>query len=138
MSVILFDELEKAHPLLWNAILGILEDGRLTLGDNTTTDFTGSIILMTSNAGSREMAWALDRRPPGFRLHEPAVVNLEHTARNAARGLFPLEFLNRFDEILVYRPLGREHLQHIFQKFVSDLHLRALEQAGADDGCGGR
>jgi ATP-dependent Clp protease ATP-binding subunit ClpA len=130
VSVILFDEIEKAHPVLWNAMLGILEDGRLTLGDNTTTDFTGAIILMTSNAGSREMALALDRRPLGFRLNEPAVVNVEHTARDAARGLFPLEFLNRFDEILVYRPLGREQLQQIFQKFVSDLHVRALEQAG--------
>lgn len=130
LSVILFDEIEKAHPALWNAMLGILEDGRLTLGDNMTTDFTQSIVVMTSNVGSREMAAALDRRPLGFQAHQPRPVDLGHTALDAARALFPLEFLNRFDEILVYRPLDHGHLQEVFQKFLSELHVRALEQAG--------
>ncbi|MBI3402135.1 MAG: ATP-dependent Clp protease ATP-binding subunit [Acidobacteria bacterium] len=130
LSVILFDEIEKAHPVLWNAMLGILEDGRLTLGDNTTTDFTQSIVVMTSNVGSREMSASLDRRPLGFQVNQPRPVDLRHTALNAARALFPLEFLNRFDEILVYRPLDRRHMEEVLQKFLSELHARALEQAG--------
>lgn len=130
LSVILFDEIEKAHPALWNAMLGILEDGRLTLGDNATTDFTRSIVLMTSNVGSREMAGALDRRPLGFQAHAPGPIDLRHTALDAARALFPLEFLNRFDAVLVYRPLDRGHLAEVFQKFLAELHVRALEQAG--------
>jgi len=67
-SVILFDEVEKAHPLLWNALLGILEDGMLTLGNNETTDFTRSIILITSNVGSHAMGDLLEHRPVGFDL----------------------------------------------------------------------
>lgn len=66
LSIVLFDEIEKAHPILWNALLGILDDATVTLGDNSTTDFTRSIILMTSNVGSREMSEILDRRPVGF------------------------------------------------------------------------
>lgn len=130
LSVILFDEIEKAHPALWNAMLGILEDGRLTLGDNMTTDFTRSIVVMTSNVGSREMASALNKRSLGFQSNQPPPVDLRDTALDAARALFPLEFLNRFDEILVYRPLGRGHLAEVLQKFLSELHVRALEQAG--------
>jgi ATP-dependent Clp protease ATP-binding subunit ClpC len=130
LSVILFDEIEKAHPAVWNAMLGILEDGRLTLGDNTTTDFTQSIVLMTSNVGSREMTAAIEKPPLGFRGSEPSPVDVKQTALAAARGLFPLEFLNRFDEVLVYRPLDHEQLERVFEKFLSELHVRALRQAG--------
>jgi ATP-dependent Clp protease ATP-binding subunit ClpC len=130
LSVILFDEIEKAHPAVWNAMLGILEDGRLTLGDNTTTDFTQSIVLMTSNVGSREMTEAIEKPPLGFRVNGPSSVDVQHTALAAARRLFPLEFLNRFDEILIYRPLDHEQLERVFEKFLSELHVRALKQAG--------
>lgn len=132
LSVVLFDEIEKAHPAIWNALLGILEDGRLTLGDNTTTDFTNSIILMTSNAGSREMSALLERQPMGFqgaRSRQPDRAALRQTALAAARRLFPLEFLNRFDHVLVYEPLQRRHLEQIFQKFLAEIHVRALKGA---------
>ncbi len=134
VSVILFDEVEKAHPVLWNAMLGILEGGTLTLGDNSTTDFTGSIIVMTSNVGTREMTGVLQRRTLGFRNPDdgraPEAPSLGETALAAAREIFPLEFLNRFDDILVYSALGREQLERIFDKFLSDIHERALNQAG--------
>ena len=133
LSIVLFDEIEKAHPILWNAMLGILEGGRLTLGDNSTTDFTRSIILMTSNVGTREMSELLERRPVGFRAEEeaqPQAKDLKHTALAAAREMFPLEFLNRFDEILVYSALERGHLDQIFDKFLNDIHARAINQAG--------
>lgn len=132
LSVVLFDEIEKAHPVVWNAILGILEDGRLTLGDNTTTDFTHSIIFMTSNAGSRDMGALLEGQPIGFQgtpRGQPDSAVLRQSALAAARGLFPLEFLNRFDQVLVYQPLRRAELERIFQKFLAEIHVRALEQA---------
>ncbi|MFQ5526688.1 MAG: AAA family ATPase [Thermoanaerobaculia bacterium] len=134
VSVILFDEIEKAHPTLWNALLGILEDGMLTLGNNDTTDFTLSVILMTSNVGSAEMGEFLDRRPVGFGREHPSgsagAENLRELALKAARSRFPFEFLNRFDEVLVYSALERIDLEKIFEKFLADVHDRALKQAG--------
>ncbi len=134
LSIVLFDEIEKAHPTLWSAMLGILEDGTLTLGDNSSTDFTRSIILMTSNVGSREMAKLLGRRPLGFQAaeqdQESESDRLSQTALEAARQKFPLEFINRFDEVIVYASLEREQLAMIFEKFLNDIHTRAIEQAG--------
>ena len=87
LSIVLFDEIEKAHPVLWNATLGILEEGRLTLGNNTTTNFTRSIIMMTSNVGSREMKDWLERRPVGFQFSanesKPRATNLEQAVLSA-------------------------------------------------------
>jgi len=134
LSVILFDEIEKAHPQIWNSLLGILDDGMLTLGDNSTTDFTRSIVLMTSNVGSREMSDLLDHRQVGFGGDDLASQatrdSLRELALAAARKSFPFEFINRFDEILVYSPLEHEHLEQIFDKFLVDIHDRALGQAG--------
>ncbi len=131
-SVILFDEVEKAHPLLWNALLGILEDGMLTLGNNETTDFTRSIILMTSNVGSHAMGELLEHRPVGFDLssEDPTgSVAVQDLAMAAAHEAFPPEFLNRFDETLVYGALEAEHLETILDKFLGDLHRRTLVRA---------
>ncbi len=133
VSVILFDEIEKAAPGVWSALLGILEDGMLTLGDNTTTDFTRSVILMTSNVGSREISELLERRPVGFFADDQGLHSdhdsIRVTALRAARNHFPPEFLNRFDEILVYSALEPSDLKRIFDKFLSDIHERALKQA---------
>ncbi len=133
-SLILFDEIEKAHPVLWNALLGILEDGMLTLGDNTTTDFTNSIILMTSNVGSAEMTEILGSHRVGFHdqiAEMPVeVASVRDAALGAAMELFPIEFLNRFDETLIYSELERPHLEEIFEKFLVDIHTRAMTEAG--------
>ncbi len=134
VSVVLFDEIEKAHPKLWNALLGVLEDGTLTLGDNRETDFSRSIILMTSNVGSREMSELLEGQSLGFTSSASGGQrdldgdSVEETARSAAREVFPFEFLNRLDEMLVYRPLSREDLGPIFEKFLDDLQQRVLER----------
>jgi len=134
VSIILFDEIEKAHPIVWNALLGILEDGMLTLGDNSVTDFTRSLIIMTSNVGSWEMSEILERHPVGFQYEsgsaETEMADIPVTALTAARSVFPFEFLNRFDEILVYSPLERQHLEKIFDKFLADIHDRTIRQAG--------
>jgi len=132
-SIILFDEVEKAHPTLWNALLGILEEGKVTLGNNTTTDLTRSIILMTTNVGTREMGAAIGRVPLGFSASEGQVTDIlpvAEIASAAARQVFPAEFLNRFDETLVYNPLGGAELDLIFDKFLSAVNERAHEQAG--------
>ena len=135
VSVLLFDEVEKAHPALWNALLGILEDGVLTLGNNTTVDFTGSLIFLTSNVGSREMGEVLSGPSLGFGRSEspketPPRDELERVAREAAEKRFPLELLNRFDETLVYSALDRPDLEKIFDKFLGEIHDRSVRQAG--------
>ena len=130
LSIVLFDEIEKAHPMVWNALLGILEDGQLTLGNNQTVDFTRSIVLLTSNVGGREMSALLDPDRLGFRsVAAPqlkSTTSLSETAVAAARKTFPAEFLNRFDEIRVYSPLSREALEKILDRFLNDLHERTL------------
>ena len=130
LSIVLFDEIEKAHPMVWNALLGILEDGMLTLGNNQTVDFTRSIVLLTSNVGGREMSALLDPERLGFRSALPAAARsqttLSETAISAARRTFPAEFLNRFDEIRVYSPLARAALERILDRFLTDLHERTL------------
>ncbi len=132
LSVILFDEIEKAHPTLWNAMLGILEGGTLTLGDNSTTSFTQSIIVMTSNVGSQELGSLLEKKPMGFRSipGNRQADDFRKTILTAAREKFPMEFLNRFDEILVYASLERRHLEAIFDKFLVEIHVRAMRMAG--------
>ena len=129
LSIVLIDEVEKASPLLWNALLGILEEGRLTLGNNQTTDFTRSIILATSNVGSREMSESLDRRHIGFQPDGSSKSSngLTREAESAARREFPPEFLNRFDEILIYEPLSSQDLERIFDRMMDDVHGRLLE-----------
>ena len=132
-SILLFDEVEKAHPTLWNALLGILEEGQVTLGNNTTTDLTRSVILMTTNVGSREMGAAIGRVPLGFAASEEAATDalpLGEIAEGAARQVFPVEFLNRFDETLVFAPLGGADLDLIFDKFLGAVNERAHDQAG--------
>ncbi len=130
ISIVLFDEIEKAHPVVWSSLLGILEEGSLTLGDNRTVDFTRSIVLMTSNVGSRRVGRILDPRPLGFSAGGARPKSgLRAAVLEAARGHFPPEFLNRFDEKLVYEPLGRGTLREIFAKFLDEIHQRALHQA---------
>ena len=134
IAIVLFDEIEKAHPVIWSSLLGILEEGNLTLGDNRTVDFTRSIVLMTSNVGSREMGELLDPHTVGFTFGAARAAadrsrGLRSAVEGAARGHFPPEFLNRFDEKLVYRPLDREALERIFDKFLDEIHQRALHRA---------
>jgi ATP-dependent Clp protease ATP-binding subunit ClpA len=130
LSIVLFDEIEKAHPMVWNALLGILDDGTLTLGNNQTVDFTRSIVVLTSNVGGREMSALLDPQRLGFRSETKAAAksrtSLSETAIAAARRTFPAEFLNRFDEIRVYSPLAQTALEKILDRFLADLHERTL------------
>ncbi|MFL5499336.1 MAG: ATP-dependent chaperone ClpB [Gemmatimonadaceae bacterium] len=116
-SVVLFDEIEKAHPDVFNILLQILDDGRLTDSQGRTVDFRNTVIIMTSNIGSTYiLEHAGDDR---------AVIEAQVT--NALRQHFRPEFLNRVDDIIIFRPLGKSEIDHII-----DLQLGRLEKLMAD------
>ncbi len=104
-SVILFDEIEKAHPDVFNALLQILEDGRLTDGKGRTVDFRNTVLVMTSNVGSSAI----------FELSECQPEQARKEAMEALRAAFRPEFLNRIDEIVIFNPLGQEQLERIVE-----------------------
>ncbi len=114
-AVVLFDEIEKAHPEVLNVLLQLLDDGRLTDGKGRTVDFKNAVVIMTSNLGSQFIA---------ERAMREAIELDEGTRRlvmDALRAHFPPEFLNRVDDVIVFHPLGRAHLAQIV-----DIQLRAL------------
>jgi ATP-dependent Clp protease ATP-binding subunit ClpB len=107
-AVILFDEIEKAHHDVFNVLLQILDDGRLTDGQGRTVDFRNAVVIMTSNIGSQEIQRLAGRAGADVAaIREAALENL--------RAEFRPEFLNRVDEIVVFRPLGREHVARIVE-----------------------
>jgi ATP-dependent Clp protease ATP-binding subunit ClpB len=116
-SVILFDEIEKGHPDVFNVLLQILDDGRLTDSQGRLVDFRNSVIIMTSNVGSQYIVDA------GGQLDSRGWVQLEERVRGELRNHFRPEFLNRVDDIIVFRQLSREDLVQIV-----DLQLERLER----------
>ena len=116
-AVVLFDEIEKAHRDVFNVLLQILDDGRLTDGQGRTIDFRNAVIIMTSNLGSAEIQRLASR--PGADLNQVREAALEHL-----RAEFRPEFLNRVDETVVFRPLGREDVGRIVE--IQLARLRAL------------
>jgi ATP-dependent Clp protease ATP-binding subunit ClpA len=130
LSFVLFDEIEKASDALWNLLLGILDKGVLTLGDNRQVDFSSAMIFMTSNLGATEMSSLLSPRL-GFRApsFEDTSSNAKLSARMstagiaAARRKFTPEFINRLDKIVVFKPLGNEELRRII-----DVELEMVQQ----------
>lgn len=130
LSLVCFDEIEKAHPKLWNLLLGILEDGVLVLGNNEEVDFTRSIIVLTTNVGSRSMGQHLGHEGIGFTSgfeDDQVDRDLREAAMREAKKVFPFEFLNRFDSILTYDSLKRDHLYQILDNLVSSVHLRSID-----------
>ena len=105
-SVVLFDEIEKAHPDVFNALLQILDDGRLTDGQGRTVDFTNAIIIMTSNIGSQ---YIQDLAGPHQRQR------MEEAVMTALRAQFKPEFLNRVDNVVIFHGLDKEHIAHIVE-----------------------
>jgi ATP-dependent Clp protease ATP-binding subunit ClpB len=104
-SVVLFDEIEKAHPDVFNILLQILDDGRLTDSQGRTVDFRNVVIIMTSNVGS---SWILEHAGGDWALVETQVTS-------ALRQQFKPEFLNRVDDIVIFRPLGEAQIGHIVE-----------------------
>jgi ATP-dependent Clp protease ATP-binding subunit ClpA len=127
LSLVLFDEIEKAHPKMWDLLLGILEDGHLVLANNEESDFRNSIIILTSNVGSEAMSARLGHEGIGFSSNDRATVaDMDVAAWRAARKTFPIEFLNRFDQTLTFAPLQDEHLLRILDLQISRFHRRTL------------
>jgi ATP-dependent Clp protease ATP-binding subunit ClpB len=116
-SVVLFDEIEKAHPDVFNALLQILEDGRMTDGQGRTVDFKNTVIIMTSNLGSQYIQ----------DLGESHREEMERRVTDALRQAFKPEFLNRVDEAVIFNSLGREQI-----KAIVDIQLRRLAKILAE------
>ena len=110
-SVVLFDEIEKAHPDVFNVLLQILEDGRLTDGKGRTVDFRNTVLVMTSNVGSTAI----------FELAEKDPERARKEAMDALRASFRPEFINRIDEIVIFNPLGKEQLARIVVLLLKDV-----------------
>ena len=112
-SVVLFDEIEKAHPDVFNMLLQILDDGRLTDGQGRTVSFRNTVIVMTSNIGTG----MLEKNTIGFSVHARAKQGEDMRKRllDSLRGAFRPEFLNRIDDIIVFNALTREHLSQIVE-----------------------
>jgi ATP-dependent Clp protease ATP-binding subunit ClpB len=112
-SVILFDEIEKAHPDVFNTLLQVLDDGRLTDGQGRTVDFKNTVLILTSNVASAEIAALEEQTLAGARSAAALSEALQSVAMNALRQQFRPEFLNRIDDIVVYRRLGREQIRAV-------------------------
>jgi ATP-dependent Clp protease ATP-binding subunit ClpB len=111
-SVVLFDEIEKAHPDVFNVLLQILDDGRLTDGQGRTVDFRNTLVIMTSNLGGGIIQETLEQHP-GLDADSPVYEQMEARVQEALRHHFRPEFLNRLDEIILFHSLSREHLSRI-------------------------
>jgi ATP-dependent Clp protease ATP-binding subunit ClpC len=116
-SVILLDEVEKAHPDVWNVLLQLMDDGRLTDGEGRTVDFTNAVVVMTSNLGAGEA-----KRAIGFTAGEPAVE--AERMLEAAKSAFLPEFVNRIDEIVTFQALTPEQVQEIAKLMVAQVAER--------------
>ena len=121
-SVVLFDEIEKAHPDVFNILLQILDDGRITDSQGRTVDFKNTIIILTSNLGS---SYLLDGIGPDGTISEEAKAAVTAELKRAFRP----EFLNRLDEIIFFRPLTRENLDGIIDILVASLRQRLADKS---------
>ena len=120
-SVVLFDEVEKAHPDVFNVLLQVLDDGRITDSQGRTVDFKNTIIIMTSNLGSAHLLEGIDGNGDINPECEEAVMN-------ELRGHFRPEFLNRLDEIIMFKPLTKGNIGNIINLLITDLNKRLSDR----------
>lgn len=133
-SVVLFDEIEKGTPELWNLLLQVMEDGEiLLLNGGRRVSFHNSIVIFTTNVGAKEMVDFLNRRTIGFRTPH---IDVEATGRDiyqigfeALQKVFQPEWINRLDEIIAFRPLSAETLSHVFDRMIAECNRQYLRYA---------
>jgi ATP-dependent Clp protease ATP-binding subunit ClpB len=137
LTLVLFDEIEKASDSLWKLLLGILDKATLTLGDNRRVDFTQTIVIMTSNLGAREMAEFVSGGigfAPGNAAGPHNDLNLDQkinrTAVEAARRKFSPEFMNRIDKVVVFQSLTESDLREILELELRAVQDRVMASAG--------
>lgn len=129
-SVILFDEIEKAHPDVFNVLLQVLDDGRITDSQGRTVDFKNTIIIMTSNAGAQRI---IDPKKLGFSNVEDADSehkDMKNNVMEEVKRMFKPEFLNRIDDIIVFRTLSKEDVKGITALMLKELKNRLAKQLG--------
>ena len=136
LSLVLFDEIEKASDALWSLLLGILDKATLTLGDNRRVDFSRAFIVMTSNLGAREMSDLMTGGigfAAGKKLNggiDPGVdQKINRTAMEAARRKFSPEFMNRIDKVVVFSSLNEQHLRRILELELQAVQNRIMRSA---------
>src|SRR5699024_9554318 len=120
-SVVLFDEIEKAHPDVFNVLLQVLDDGRVTDSQGRTVDFKNTILIMTSNLCS---SYVLDGIEEDGAISEQA----QEEVMRDLRGHFRPEFLNRLDEIIMFKPLTKDNIGNIIHLLVNDLNKRLQDR----------
>jgi ATP-dependent Clp protease ATP-binding subunit ClpA len=136
LSILLFDEIEKASDALWQLLLGILDKATLTLGDNRRVDLSQCIIIMTSNLGAGEMTGLVEgglgfaQRP--FQVDASLDEKISRTAVEAARRKFTPEFMNRIDKTVVFKTLRSEHLEQILEIELGMVQQRVLMASAAN------
>ncbi|HEY8225578.1 MAG TPA: AAA family ATPase [Pyrinomonadaceae bacterium] len=137
LSILLFDEIEKASDSLWQLLLGILDKATLTLGDNRRVDFSGCIVIMTSNLGAREMSELISggigfTTGKGTKEASDSDVDqrIYRTAVEAARRKFSPEFMNRIDKVVVFRSLKEQHLRQILDLELQKVQDRVMASGG--------
>ena len=120
-SVVLFDEVEKAHPDVFNILLQVLDDGRITDSQGRTVDFKNTILIMTSNIGSQYLLDGMDENG-----------NISQESQNAVmedlRAHFRPEFLNRLDETIMFKPLTKDNIYDIIDLLVADVNKRLADR----------
>ena len=120
-SVVLFDEVEKAHPDVFNVLLQVLDDGRITDSQGRTVDFKNTILIMTSNIGSAYLLDGIDEQGNISEESQKAVMN-------DLRAHFRPEFLNRLDETIMFKPLTKDNIYHIIDLLVADVNKRLADR----------
>ena len=134
-AVVLFDEIEKAHPDVFNVLLQVLDDGRITDSQGRTVDFKNTILIMTSNIGAQEILADLEDRSEheaAGSVHDEVEEISEETqelVNNMLRAHFRPEFLNRLDEIILFKPLSKSNIAGIIDLIIADLNKRLAERS---------
>ena len=127
-SIILFDEIEKAHPDVFNILLQVLDDGRITDSHGRVADFKNTIIIMTSNAGAQRI---MEPKNLGFATEQSDKAEhdrMKESVMNEVRHIFRPEFLNRIDEIIVFAALSKENMKDIVTLMLDEILKRAKDQ----------
>src|SRR5699024_5568310 len=127
-SVVLLDEVEKAHPEVFNILLQVLEDGRLTDAKGRAVDFRNTVLIMTSNVGANELR---RNKYVGFTLdddQEQDYQNMKSKVTDELNKAFRPEFLNRIDETIVFHSLERKHMKYIVNLMIKQLQIRLKQQ----------
>src|SRR5579863_4325524 len=131
LSLVLFDEIEKASDALWQLLLGILDKATLTLGDNRRVDLSQTMIFLTSNLGGGEitelMTGGMGFVQPADKQEDRLDVKVERTAQEAAKKKFSPEFMNRLDKVVVFHPLRQEQLEQILEIELGMVQQRVLD-----------